>query len=205
MKGTFAALVIVAGASLAGSSAAHAQAPVAPPAAPPPAAQPSAAPPSAAPSGVRMAYIDVQRVLTRSAAGVAAREALEKDRASMLKEMDGKRQELEKIRDELEKRGPLMTGDARREKEEQLERKRRDATRLADDFQRELSRKEQQLGSKVLQDLVGLIERYGKQKGYQMIVEKRGAGVIYGAAEIDITDDIIRTYDQEAATTKGKK
>src|SRR5262249_59247302 len=105
MKEIFAALLIVAGASLAGSSAAHAQAPLAPPTAPPPAAPPLAAPPSAAPSGVRMAYIDVQRVLTRSAAGVAAREALEKDRASMQKEMDGKRQELEKIRDELEKRG----------------------------------------------------------------------------------------------------
>ena len=108
MKGTFAALVIMAGASLAGSSAVHAQGPVAPPL-----AQPSAA----APSPVRMAYIDVQRVLTRSAAGVAAREALERERATMQKEMDGKRQELEKMRDELEKRGPLMTGDARREKE----------------------------------------------------------------------------------------
>jgi len=196
MKGTFAALVIMAGASLAGSSAVHAQGPLAPPL-----AQPSAA----APSPVRMAYIDVQRVLTRSAAGVAAREALERERATMQKEMDGKRQELEKMRDELEKRGPLMTGEARREKEEQLERKRRDATRLADDFQRELSRKEQQLGSKVLQELVGLIERYGKQKGYQVIVEKRGAGLIYGAPELDITDDIIRAYDQEAAVTKGKK
>src|SRR5204863_10077624 len=34
------------------------------------------------PSPVRMAYIDVQRVLTRSAAGVAAREALERERAA---------------------------------------------------------------------------------------------------------------------------
>ena len=52
---------------------------------------------------------------------------------------------------------------------------------------------------------MGLIERFGKQRGFQMIVEKRGAGVIYGAPELDITDDIIRAYDQEAAATKGKK
>lgn len=187
MKGVVAALLAVASVALVTTSPARAQAPAAPPGA------------------VRLAYIDVQRVLTRSAAGVAAREALEKDRASMQKEMDAKRQELEKIREELEKKGPLMTADARREREDQLERKRRDATRLADDFQRELARKEQQLGSKVLQELVGLIERYGKQRGYQMIVEKRGAGVIYGAPELDITDDIIRAYDQEAAAMKGKK
>src|SRR5437660_12641124 len=120
MKGTFAALVIMAGASLAGSSAVHAQGPVAPPL-----AQPSAA----APSPVRMAYIDVQRVLTRSAAGVAAREALETERTTLQTELDGKRHELEKLCDDLEKRVPHMTADARREKEEQLERKRSDATR----------------------------------------------------------------------------
>src|SRR5262249_42682036 len=76
------------------------------------------APAPAAPPGVsgaaRVVYIDVQRVLTRSAAGVAAREALEKDRATMQKEMDAKRQELEKMRDELEKKAPLMTADGRR-------------------------------------------------------------------------------------------
>jgi len=193
MKGVVVALFVVAAVAL-GPSIARAQAPAAP----------AAAAASAAPGGIRVGYIDVQRVLTRSAAGVAAREVLEKERGTMQKEMDAKRQELEKLRDELEKKGPLMTPDARREREEQLERKRRDATRMADDFQRELGRKEQQLGSKVLQDLVGLIERYGKQKGYQLIVEKRGAAVIYGAPEIDITDDIIRAYDQEAPA-KGKK
>jgi len=44
----------------------------------------------------------------------------------MQREMDGKRQELEKLRDELEKKGPLLAADARREKQEQFERKRRD-------------------------------------------------------------------------------
>src|SRR5438093_7326701 len=96
----------------------------------------------------RIAFIDVQRVLARSAAGVAAREQLEREKATMQKEMDVKRVELDKLRDELEKKGPLMTADARREREESMERKRRDATRLADDFQRELGRKEQVLAQK---------------------------------------------------------
>ena len=73
--------------------------------------------PAAPASTVRIAYIDVQRVLARSSAGVAAREQLEREKAVMQKEMDGKRVELEKLRDELEKKGPLMTADARREKQ----------------------------------------------------------------------------------------
>jgi outer membrane protein len=122
----------------------------------------------------------------------------------MQKEMDVKRVELDKLREELEKKGSLMAADARRDREEVMERKRRDATRLADDFQRELGRKEQVLAQKVLQDITSVIERVGKQKGYYLVLERRGAGVLYSAPEADLTDDIIKAYDQETAG-KGKK
>jgi len=148
----------------------------------------------------RIAYIDVQRVLARSAAGVAAREALERDKGTMQREMDGKRVELEKLREELEKKGALLTPEARRDKQDQFERKRRDAARLADDFQKELERKEALLLQKVLQDVSGIIERIGKEKGYYLVVEKRGAGVIYAAPEADITDEIIRAFDKVSGT-----
>jgi outer membrane protein len=157
----------------------------------------------AAPNG-RIGFIDLSRVLARSAAGVAAREQLEREKGTMQRDMDAKRVELEKLREELEKKGPLMTGDSRREKEEQLERKRRDATRLADDYQRELARKEQVLAQKVLHDLSGVVEKVGKQRGFYLIVERRGAGVLFSSPEADLTDEIIRAYDQENSG-KGKK
>ena len=180
MPRRFLGLALIAGAVLLAGSDAGAQAPT------------------------RIGYIDLARVLARSAAGVAAREQLEREKATMQKEMDGKRVELDKLRDELEKKGSLMTADARRDREETMERKRRDATRLADDFQRELGRKEQVLAQKVLQDLTTVIEPVGKQKGYYLVLERRGAGVLFSAPEADLTDEIIKVYDQETAA-KGKK
>jgi outer membrane protein len=166
-------------------------------------AQPAAAPtPAPAATSIKIGYIDVQRVLARSAAGVAAREQLEKERGGIQKEMDGRRQELEKLRDEIEKKGPLMTADARREKQEQFERKRRDAARAADDFQKELEKREATLLQKVLQEMGGVIERVGKEKNYYMIVEKRNAGVLYATTDADLTDEVIRAYDREAGSKK---
>ena len=185
MRNVRCVLAIVGALLLAGSSA-RAQTP----------------PPGAAANG-RIGFIDLSRVLARSAAGVAAREQLEREKGGMQREMDAKRVELEKLREELEKKGPLMTGDSRREKEEQLERKRRDATRLADDYQRELARKEQVLAQKVLHDLSGVVEKVGKQRGFYLIVERRGAGVLFSSPEADLTDEIIRAYDQESST-KGR-
>lgn len=182
-----AALVLVAVAAALGGATAAAQAPATGPAA-----------------GIRIGFVDVQRVLARSAAGVAAREQLEREKASMQKEVDGRRVDIDRLREELEKKGPLMTADSRREKEEQLERKRRDATRLMDDFQRELAKKEQALAQKVLQEVAGVVERIGKQRAYFMIVERRGAGVLYFSPDADLTEEIIRAYDQESVS-KGKK
>ncbi|HEX3177325.1 MAG TPA: OmpH family outer membrane protein [Methylomirabilota bacterium] len=170
--------------------------------APGPAPAPAPAAAAAASMATKIGYIDVQRVLARSAAGVAAREQLEKERAGIQKEMDGRRQELEKLRDEIEKKGPLLTADARREKQEQFDRKRRDAARAADDYQKELEKKEAALLQKVLQEMGGVIERVGKEKNYYMIVEKRNAGVLYAATDADLTDEVIRAYDREAGAKK---
>lgn len=156
-----------------------------------------------APAGPRIVIIDLQRILVRSAAGVAAREQFEKERAGMQREMEAKRQELEKLEDELQKKGPLMTGDVRRDRQDVLERKRRDATRLADDFRRELEKREQLLTQKMLQEVKGIIDRFGKQRGYYMIIDGR-AGILYASADADVTDEIIRAYDQETGA-RGKK
>src|SRR6266705_30339 len=132
------------------------------------------APASPAPASTnRIAYIDVQRVLARSSAGVAAREQLEREKAGMQREMEGERQEL-------------------------FERKRRDAARQMDDFQKELEKKEQTLLQRVLQELSGVIDKVGKERGYYLVVEKRGASVLYASPDADLTDEIIRAYDQQA-------
>lgn len=157
---------------------------------------------AAAQSAVHIGYVDVQRILARSSAGVAAREQIEREKVTMQKEMDGKRTEVEKLREDLEKKGVLLSAEARKERQETLERKVRDFRRLVDDYQKELEKKEQGLLQKVLQELSGVIERYGKQRGYQIIVVRQGV-VVYGSPEADVTDEIIKAYDQE--TSRAKK
>jgi outer membrane protein len=153
-------------------------------------------------TGARVAFVDVQQVLARSVAGTAAREQLERDKAAMQKQLDGQRAEIERLRDELAKKGQLLSADARREKQEALDRKERDARRLLDDLQRELQKKEQELLAKVLADVSGVVQKLGKERGYTLIVEKRGGAVIYGAAEADLTNEIVKVFDDESKKAK---
>jgi len=150
-------------------------------------------------AATRIGYVDVQRVIIRSVAGVAARDQLEKDKVAMQKDVDNRRVEVDKLRDEMEKKGLILSADSRREKEETLQRKVRDLRRLAEDLEKELQKKEQQATQKILQELTGIIEKMGKERGFLLIVERRSGGVIYGDAEADITDEVIKLYDQEKA------
>ena len=156
-----------------------------------------------APAPTRIGFVDIQRVLARSAAGVAAREQLEKEKAAMQKQVDAQRGELEKMRDELEKKGQLLSADTRREKQEQLERKVRDARRLVDDLQGSLQKKEEAMLARVLQDVSGLIQKVGKDKGYTIVLERQRSSILYASADADLTDEIIRAYDDD--TKKGGK
>ena len=163
----------------------------------------TAAAPAQAP--VRVGFVDIQRVLARSSAGVAAREQLEKEKAAMQRQVDSQRGDIEKLRDELEKKGQLLSVDARREKQEQLERKVRDARRLVDDLQGTLQKKEEALLAKVLQDVSGLIQKVSKDRGYGLVLERQRSSILYATPESDLTDDVLRAYDDETKKAAGKK
>jgi outer membrane protein len=164
-------------------------------------------PPAAARAGAneepsRIGVFDMDRIMAKSAAGLAAREAIERERATMQKDVDGKRQELEKLRDELDKKGPLMTAEARREKEDGFERKRRDYARLRDDYTKELEKKATEIQRRVLREVHGVIQQVATRGRYLVVIERQF--VAYVASSADVTEDIIRAYDQES-TSKGKK
>lgn len=166
---------------------------------PPPARAQSAAP---AVTNARVGFIDTQRVMARSAAGVTAREALERDKAAMQKQVDTLQSELAKLKDDLEKKGQLLSAEVRKEKQDTMERKVRDLRRLADDFEKDLAKKDRELMVKFARDLQGVVQKLGKERGYTLIVDAR-AGLIYGAPEADLTEEIIKEFD--AASKKGTK
>ena len=153
-------------------------------------------------AGSRIGYVDVQKVIVRSVAGVAAREQLEREKVTMQKDVDNRRTEVDKLREEMDKKGLVLSAEARREKDETLQRKVRDLRRLAEDLEKELQKKEQQATQRILQELTGVIEKMGKERGFLLIVERRSGGVIYGDPEHDITDEVIKVYDQEKAKEK---
>jgi outer membrane protein len=151
------------------------------------------APALAAQAGVRIGIVDMQEVLMKSQKGQAVKQKLDLERAARQKELDARQEEMVKLQADFEKQAPLLSEQAKREKADAIQRRRRDALRIAEDANRDFEKRVREAEMDITREIFGVIQEYGKDQGYTMILE-RGM-VVFGAPAVDITADIVKRYD----------
>jgi outer membrane protein len=150
-------------------------------------------------------YVDLQRVMLESEKGKEAKKALTSEAERLKKNLDGKQEELQKMKDTIEKQGATITPDARAEKEKQYQIKLKDYQRLYNDYQGELQQKDMEFTQKIVKDLEEIIKNMGEKEKYMLILEKNQAGILYGAPAVDITNKVINLYNEAAKKKTIKK
>jgi outer membrane protein len=149
-----------------------------------------------------IAYIDLQKVMVESNKGKESKQTLTQEAEKLKKTLDGKQDELQKMKDAIEKQGTTITPEARTEKEKQYQSKLKDYQRLANDYQTELQQKDMELTRNMLKELEGVIKSLGEKEKYTLIVEK--SQVLFAAPTIDITSKVINLFN-EATKKKPTK
>ncbi len=143
---------------------------------------------------VKLAYVDVQRALNECDAGKKAkgefRTRIERLETRLQKQQD----DVKALKDELEKKGMLMKDDERRNLEDEYERKARDFQRDYEDSKHELEQKDNEVTGAIVKDLARIIRTIGEREGFTMVMEK--GSILWGAPGIDITDEVIRSYNK---------
>ena len=132
-------------------------------------------------------YIDVQRVMLESEKGKEARKTIQDEAERFKKILDSKQDELQKLKDAIEKQAIATTPEARAEKSKQFDSKRKDFERLSNDYQGELQQKGMELEQKMLKEVEEVVKTIGERDKYALIVERPMAGILYGIPSLDIT------------------
>jgi outer membrane protein len=147
---------------------------------------------------IKIGFIDIQRAITESAAGKKAKARFDaqvkKAESDLLKE----KQELERLKSDFDKKGPLLKEDERRNLEADLERRFRQYQRTGQDHQQELRQKEGELTSDILKELQQIVTEIGKAEKFTLIFER--SQILYHDQGIDITNKVIETFNSRAKT-----
>jgi outer membrane protein len=145
---------------------------------------------------VKIGYIDIQRVIAESQAGKRARDRFQaqvkKAEGDILKE----RQDIERLKSDLDKKGPLLKDDERRNLEADLQKRSVSLQRSMADYQQDLQVKNNEMMSDILKDLEKIVNEVGKAEKFTLILER--SQILYSDQGIDITSKVIEAYNSRA-------
>lgn len=150
----------------------------------------------------KVGVLDSQKVLENSAEGkrVIAQLA-ERDKAlqAAVAKID---EEVRQLENRLSTQAATLSAQAAEDLSVQLERKRTERTRAAEDARREMQALQLRLFQKVQDELLPLIEQLGKDQAYDMILDLAKSGLVYMTPATDVTAEVIKRYD--AAKAAGR-
>jgi outer membrane protein len=149
----------------------------------------------AAAQQLKIGYVDLQRALNESEAGKKAKERFKVQVDKLQGDLKKQKDQLDSMKDQLEKKASVMKPDEARNLQKDYERKLRDFERNYKDSQGELQQKDNELTVELLKELQGVIEEFGKEGGYSIILEQSSSSVLYGAPDLDLTDQVIARYN----------
>lgn len=142
---------------------------------------------------VKIGFIDIQRAISDSNAGKRAKERfqaqLKKAEAELLKEKN----ELERLKADLDKKGPLMKEEERRNLEGDLQRRYVNYQRTMTDQQQELRQREGALTGDILKELEKIVNEIGKSDKFTLILERNQ--ILYSDQGIDVTNKVIEVFN----------
>jgi outer membrane protein len=159
----------------------------------------------AAAQAVKLAVIDVQRLVTDSVAGKASLATLKKLQDDKVAQGKTRQDEIEQLRKRLNEGRLSLADDKIAELEKQLEEKITAIRRFQEDAERELNKSRDAAFAEIERKVAPLIEQAGREGGYTLIFNKFQSGLVFAVETADITDQIIQRFDASAGTAaKGQ-
>jgi outer membrane protein len=156
--------------------------------------------PAAAPAGpIRVAVIDVERLVRDSALGKEAFSRVKKVNDDKKAEADRLQKELRDLEQKLANQGQALTD----EKREQLQKQYQEKAIDFKSFQEKANRDLEQAQKKELADLerrvFPIITQLGKERGYTLIFNKFQSGLVFADDAADITEDVLKRFNTTVA------
>jgi len=144
---------------------------------------------------IKLAVIDVQRVVTESDPGKEALQDLKVLQDKKIEEGRAVQQQVDELRDRFNKQRFTLAEDKLEELTKQIEDGGIALKRFQDDAQRDQEDARRKALHGLEQQIMPIINLVGKEQGISLIFNKFQSGVVYAEESIDITDDVIRRFN----------
>jgi outer membrane protein len=142
----------------------------------------------------KLGTVDMQKILLLSDAGKDAKEQLSLRAAKYEADKNIKEDELKRLKGELEKQSVLLSENARGAKEKDYQQKLKEYQRFLKDAQEDLQAKNDEFTNKIVDEIVKLVQEYGKKSGFTLIFVKNES-MIFMDDKVDLTEELLKQFN----------
>lgn len=148
--------------------------------------------PSAQAEELNVGYVNLAKVFDGYQRTKTSDAALEKKGKEKEAELEGRVNELKKLRQTLE----LLKDDVREAKAREIEEKTQALQLFRTNAARDLGRERDKIAKEILREIQQGIEEYAKSKGFSFVFDERS--MLYGQPGYDITTDVLAMLNTRA-------
>jgi len=144
---------------------------------------------------VKVAVIDVQRVVTESDPGKEVMQKLRSISDAKAQQGQALQQELATLQDQFNKQRFTVSETRQAEMSKEIEDKQIAIRRFQDDAQRELQDAQRRELGGLEERILPIINQVGQEQGLTLIFNKFQSGLVYADETVDITDAVIQRFN----------
>ncbi len=153
--------------------------------------------PGSAASG-KVGVVDVRQAIVATSEGKQASAELQSQFAARQAELEGLNKQIADIRQRLSVGGEKLSQDEGARLQRQGEVLTRQLQRKQDEYQEDVNAAQAEVVDRIGRKLVDVLDRYARENGFVIVFDSsaQNSPVLYKSTQIDVTQDIVRLYDQ---------
>ncbi len=144
------------------------------------------------------ALVDIQRVINESKRGKQKREEFLKSVRTKTNEVDSYKKEVDQLNRTLEEKQRTLSPGQFEKARLDAENRVKELQRKAQDISEDLQSRESRMAADLAVDIKTVAADYARRKGYDLVLESSQHLIPYKNDGVDLTDAIIREYDNVA-------
>jgi outer membrane protein len=153
----------------------------------------------AAPSGqMKIAILNVRQAIVTTAEGKQASAQLQSQFSSQQNDLQNMQKQISDLQNRITNSHGTLSDDEQARLQRQGELLTRQFQRKQDDVNEAVNAAQSDVIDNIGRKMLDVLDRYARENGYTAVFDTsaQGSPVVYGSSQIDITNEIVRLYDQ---------
>lgn len=142
-------------------------------------------------ASLKIAYFDIQTVLDKSKWGQQAKQEFNQKKGKIQADVEAKAKQFKSLREEYEKKAPMLDEAARTKKAKELLGKQQEGEKTLMESNAQLNKLSNELTAPIVDKILAIATSMGKKDKYDFVIEVGKGGIVYANDDYDLTKRII--------------